>query len=209
MSDSGITVIGTGAVRTPTDRVEVSIGIETQRDTASAAFQATAASVEDVLAALRDGGVEDRRVRTVDLRLGPRTTYRDNTEILVGYTCGQRLVADVREIGTLPSLLGAVAGSDVEGVRLEGISFAAGDPAAALAEARAAAVEAARLKAVHFAELAGVALGTVTSLSEATASAGPQPLPKLQRMVAAAAPMPVSPGEAEVTVSVEVHFEIG
>ena len=59
----------------------------------------------------------------------------------------------------------------MEGVRLEGISFAAGDPSLALAEAREAAVADARRKAGHFADLAGVALGAVTSIVEVTGSA--------------------------------------
>ena len=195
-------------MRTPTDRVEVSIGVETQRDTASAAFASTASSVTAVLGALREGGVEDRLIRTIDLRLGPKTTYRDNTEVLLGYTCGQRLIATVLDISTLPELLGAVAGLDVDGVRLEGIAFATGDPSLALAEAREAAVADARHKAGHYARLAGVPLGAVTAISEVTGIGGPQPMPKLQRMAAAAAPMPVSSGESELAVSVELHFAV-
>ena len=205
----GITVIGQGRVATPVDRVELSIGVEVDRAEPGPAFRAAATSVAAVLGVLADGGVDSRHVRTADLRLGPRTHWVDNREVVVSYTSGQRLTAILEGLDGVPRLLGDLATTGIEGVRFDGISFSTADPAEYLVQARRQAMDDARRKAGEYAELAGRRLGPVLSVSETTVAGGggggPRPMAKV---VDLAFSMPVAEGETSAGVAVEVVFAL-
>ena len=200
-------VTGVGSVRAPVDRVELTLTVEVLRPTAAPAFKAAAASVASVLGVLADGGVDSRHVRTADLRLGPRTSYQDNREVLLGYTCSQRLLAGLDGLSTLPRLLGDLATTGVEGVRFEGISFSTADASSFFAAARELAMTDARTKATDYARLAGRELGAVTAISEVPGGGGGPRFERVKTM-SAAADMPVAAGESDVEVSIEVRYEL-
>lgn len=199
-------MIGRGRVQAPVDRVELTLGVEVLRPEAAPAFQAAAASVAAVLGVLADGGVDSRHVRTADLQLGPRMSYQDNREVLVGYVSGQRLMVTLEGLGTLPRLLTDLATTGVEGVRFEGISFGIGDLGGHGAHARELAVADAATKAAEYARLVGRELGPVVAVIEIPRGGG-GPSPQAERMMSAAVDMPVAGGESMIDVSVEVHYE--
>lgn len=202
----GIRVLGEGSVRTPVDRVQLSIGLEVDRAEPGAAFEAAAAGVTVVLGVLADAGVDSRHVRTADLRLGPRTAYQDGREVVLSYVAGQRLIAVLEGLSGVPRLLGDLATTGIEGVRFEGITFSTADPTAYLARARELAMADARRKASDYARLAGRDLGQVLSVDE---TPGPQwSQPAATRLVSAAAEMDVAAGESASSVSVQVVFAL-
>ncbi len=203
----GITVIGVASVRTPVDRVELSLGIEVMRPEAAPAFKAAAASVAAVLGVLSDGGVDSRHVRTAGLRLGPRTAYQDNREVLIGYVSGQRLIATLDGLSTLPRLLTDLATTGVEGVRFEGIAFSTADPSVFAGQARELAMADARGKAGDYARLAERAVGAVLAISEIPQGGG-GPTPIMKQFSAMSAEMPVAAGESELLVSIQVQYEL-
>ncbi len=198
-------MIGHGAVRATADKVDFTLGVEVVRSDAGQAFTAAAASATAVLAVLADGGIDSRHVRTADFRLGPKTNYQNGQEVLLGYAAGQNLVASLHGLSTLSRLLTDLATTGVEGVRFDGLSFSTADPAAAVSSARELAMADAQTKAAHYARLAGRNLGPITAISEAIPYG---PVPVFKREMAMAASMPIASGESEVTVSVEVHFEL-
>lgn len=202
-----VTVVGQGTVRTPVDRVELSVGVEVDRPDPGAAFAAAAASVSAVLSVLADAGVDSRHVRTTDLRLGPRTNYQDGREVVLGYVSGQRLIAVTEGLAGVPRLLGDLAMTGIEGVRFDGISFGTGDDTEYLAKAREVAMTDARRKAVDYARLAERELGPVLSVSERVgAGGGPRPMGKAVGLSFSS--MPVAAGESGTDVSVEVVFAL-
>jgi hypothetical protein len=87
-----------------------------------------------------------------------------------------------------------------------GISFAADDPAEAQAEARADAIEDALDRAGALAELNGVELGPVMSLTEVVGS-NPLQTVKLEAAVVGGAGT-ISPGELEIGYQVQVTYFI-
>ncbi|MEE8354131.1 MAG: SIMPL domain-containing protein, partial [Dehalococcoidales bacterium] len=93
-------------------------------------------------------------------------------------------------------------------IRIDGISFTVDDPTPFQAEARQEAMADAAAKAEELAELAGVRLGKATFISES--SAGQPPVPVLAEMavMSAAVSTPISPGEVEIRVTVQVVYEI-
>ncbi len=204
----GVTVVGQGRVRTPVDRVELMIGVEIDRAEPGAAFHAAAASVASVLGVLGDAGVDSRHVRTADLRLGPRTNWVDNREVVVAYTSGQRLIATLEGLEGVPRLLGDLATTGIEGVRFDGIAFSTGDPAEYFVQARRYAMDDARRKAGEYAELAGRRLGPALSVRAMAGGGGGVLVPESAMAYRTHAKMPVAAGESSVDVSVEVVFAL-
>lgn len=202
-----VTVLGQGSVRTPVDRVELMIGVEIDRAEPGPAFQAAAGSAAAVLGVLADAGVDSRHVRTADLRLGPRTDYQGNRELVRGYYSGQRLIATLEGLSGVPRLLGDLATTGIEGVRFDGISFSATDPSEYLAQAREHAMADARRKATDYARLAGRELGPVLSVSE-TRRRGGEVGVALAFGRKDSTGMAVAPGETSSDVAVEVVFAL-
>jgi uncharacterized protein YggE len=200
---TGITVTGSGAAVVPVDRVTVMLGISVIRPDAGAAFQAAAVTATRVLAILADDGADARSVRTADLTMGPVSEWRDNREVLTGYSAGQRLIVVLPGLAGLERLLTDVAMGGGEGVRIENLSLTASDVGAAQARARDIAFADALARAGQLAELAGRRLGALHWLEERPeAGSGPHRMFGGAAPMAAAAKMPVATGDSEVAVTV-------
>lgn len=202
-----ITVIGHGTTRAAVDQVELDLGIEVLRADAGQAFEAAASTVTRVLVILADAGVDSRSVRTMNLRLGPKIQWVDNTEQLMGYVAGQRLLVTVQGLDSLSRLLTDVATAGLEGVRFDGLAFATSDPSAARARVRELAMLDARIKAGQLAELAGKSLGEVESISEVVDGGGPRPMAGTELM-RSSADMPIATGDADISAVLQVVFQL-
>ena len=210
IQQEGIWVSGTGEVAAAPDVVHIRLGIEAQDETVARAQSDAAAAMDRVMTALRSGGVADADVQTQSFSIRQVTRWdRDlEEEIVVGYRVSNDVLVKVREVGRAAALIDAavVAGGDL--IRVDGISFTVDDPTPFQAEARQEAMADAAAKAEELAELAGVRLGQATFISES--SAGQPPVPVLAEMavMSAAVSTPISPGEVEIRVTVQVVYDI-
>lgn len=207
-TDSGITVTGTGRAMAAVDRVTVTLGVEIVRPDAGEAFRTAATSVTGVLAVLADHGVDSRSVRTADLSLGPRRTYRDNEQVISGYEATQRLVVSLDGLATVDRMLTDLVARAGEGLRIDQVALTAGNPRDAESDARTAAMIDAREQATALAALAGRQLGPVVRIVEGPEQ-GSRPVAMMAYRAADSATMPVATGDTTVTVSLSVHFAWG
>jgi uncharacterized protein YggE len=91
--------------------------------------------------------------------------------------------------------------------QIDGPSFSFSDPKPMLAEARTEAVKDATEKASAYARAAGVTLGPILSIADGGSFAPPEPMPRAMAFKAAA-PTPIAAGEASVSASVSITWEI-
>jgi len=129
---------------------------------------------------------------------------------VIGYRVTNMVTAKIREIDKAGPIIDAVAAAGGDFTRINNISFSVDDPTAYYEEARQKAVADARAKAEQLAELAGVNLGKPTYISEgAQAPIYPRDLYYGEAGVPAPAPpTPISPGEIELTLTVQVAYAI-
>jgi uncharacterized protein YggE len=206
----GIWVSGTGTVTAAPDVVHIRLGIEAQQETVAQAQSDAAAAMVRVMTALGSGGVAEEDIQTQSFSIRQVTRWdRDlEEEIVVGYRVSNDVLVKVREVGRAAALIDAavVAGGDF--IRVDGISFTVDDPTPFHAQARQEAMADAAAKAEGLAELAGVRLGQATFISES--SAGQPPVPVLAEMAVMSADVstPISPGEVEIRVTVQVVYDI-
>jgi uncharacterized protein YggE len=134
-------------------------------------------------------------------------TYKPGTsgpQRIVGYEVSNTVDVTVEDMSRTGAVLDALVSSGSN--QIGGISFSIRDTTALLAKAREAAVKDAILRAHTYADAAGVTLGPILSLQEG-GSDTPRPLYKAMAMMAAAPP-PIAGGEAAVSASVSITWQI-
>ena len=186
----------------------LSSGVEVSADTVVEA-RAGAAEAAAVIAALRENGVEERDIRTVNFFIDPVYDYRDETPRVTGYTVSNSVEVTVRDVEGVGELIDAVAVAGGDAVRFNGISFAHEDPVGLTQQARELAMADARAKAEQLAELNGVTLGEPLSIVE-TSWAAPRvgSAPRAEFAAADMAGTSIQPGATGVTVTVQVVWAI-
>jgi len=209
----GLWVSGTGKVTVVPDVATMRVGIDAQAATVAEAQSQAAEAMDQVMTTLKDNGVASKDIQTQYFNI-QRVTRWDQTkqeEVLVGYQVTNTVTAKIREIDKTGTIIDAVAKAGGDLTRIDGISFSVDDPSAYYGEARQQAMADAKAKAEQLAKLGGVSLGKPVYISESA-----QTPPIIYRNVAMeAAPVPapapttpISPGELEISLDVQVVYAI-
>jgi uncharacterized protein YggE len=205
----GIWVSGEGKVTVTPDIATLCLGIEAQAKTVAWAQSQAAEAMDRVMTALTDSGVDEDDIQTQYFSIYPVTRWSDETqqEVVIGYRVTNMVTAKIRDIDKVGSTIDAVAAAGGNYTRVNNISFSVDDPTAYYEEAREKAVADAKDKAEQLADLAGVRLGKPTYISEGTISP-----PVIYRDVTmeagASVETPISPGEIEITLTVQMVYGI-
>lgn len=205
-SSTGVSVSGTGSVFGEPDVAVLSLGVEAQADSVGEARAQAAESMDAMLSALRDGGVDDDDIQTSRFSVQPRYNFRDGQQELIGFFVENIVTVKIREIDDTGDLIDAAVDAGGDLARVNNLRFTIDDPAELQDEARRLAMEDAKSKAETLAEAAGVDLGAPRSISE---SGGPRAITFEGAAFAAdeaRASTPISVGELEVQISVQVVY---
>jgi uncharacterized protein YggE len=207
-----ITVVGRGSVYIEPDIARVSIGVETSSETIAEAVQDNETQMDTILAALRDAGIAERDIQTTNYSIQldrypeplPRATEGESAPQPV-YRVSNMVTVTIRDLETVGSVLDSVVEAGANNIW--GISFEVDDPTLAQADARAEAIANAGERAEALAELSGVELGPVMSVTEVIGS-GPVSVAVDMERAAMAGGGTISPGELEIGYQVQVSFFI-
>ncbi|MFN2197586.1 MAG: SIMPL domain-containing protein [Anaerolineales bacterium] len=203
-----ISVNGTGTVNLDPDMATINIGVHTENSDAQQAVADNNAQAQEVMDVLKNAGIAERDISTSNFSIYPRQDYdKDGNVISTTYVVDNSVQVKVRDLSTIGSVLDAVVSAGANSIN--GIQFSVEDSSAAYNDALEAAVMSARSRAEVLAEAAGVELGEVQSISSSV-SGGPTPVYQDVRMSAesAAAAVPISPGQTQITVDVSVVYTI-
>ncbi len=202
-----VTVVGSGEVRAAPDTLTAEVGIEVVAPDATTAMNQASERQQAVLDQLAARGIEAADIATSGVDLQPQ--YGDNS-VITGYRAENSIMVTLRELDAAPDTLALIVTAGGDATRINSVSYSIEEDSALVSEARALAFDDARTRAEQYADLSGLSLGTVISISEAPGSPQPRsPMPVPQGARAAAAPVPVPPGEQTVGFSVTVVWELG
>lgn len=197
-----VTVVGTGEVKGVPDTLTADVGIEVVAPDVTAAMNQTNDRQRAVIDALVTGGIEAKDISTTAVNLSPQ--YGENSEIN-GYRASNFISVRIRQLDNATSVLSTVVATGGNAARINSVSFSIADDSKLVSDARAKAFEDAKAHAQQYANLAGMSLGRVISISEAPGgSPGPMPVPTK----AAAADVPLQPGEQSVSFAVTAIWEL-
>lgn len=205
----GITVVGQGEASGEPDEARVQIGVETFAEGVSEATVANEEGVQSIMDALQEIGIEEADIQTSNYSLWAEQPRGDEgPQGIAGYRVMNQVNVTIRDIEQVGAVIGAVTEAGANSIH--GVSFSVADPAALEADARADAIENARQKAASLAELSGVELGEVISVSEVIGQSG---IPMMEGyggrdMAVGSAGPGISPGELSYGVQVQVTFAI-
>jgi uncharacterized protein YggE len=201
---------GIGQVKGTPDTLRVVLGVETRSASAREALSANNDKANALIDTLKNKGVEAKDIQTSQLSINP--TYDDKGQRITGYQVNNSVTATLHDIAAAGALIDAAAAAAGDAVRVQSIGFSIDDDSALKAEARTQAVHQAQLQAEQMAKAAGVKLGGIRLISEVPASS---PMPYAQdayRSIggapAASSPAPIEPGQQELTLTVDVMWDI-
>lgn len=203
-----VTVLGEGKVQGTPDTLTVGVSIEATAPDATGASNQTSSRVNAVTDALTAQGIDRKDIGTSNVSLQPQYGGSDNTTI-VGYRSSNSIEVTVRKIDIGPQVLGAITTAGGDATRINSVTYSIEDDSQLVKDARARAFDDAKNRAQQYAELSGMKLGKILSISE-TGSGPPPPMPmQSPRFGAAAESVPLSPGQQTVGFSVTAVWELG
>ncbi len=216
----GIWVNGVGKVTVTPDIATLNIGVEYQLPTVGEAQAQAAQTMTAVLAAVKALGVADKDITTRAYNVYPVYSYgkptdpmTPATQTIVGYRVTNTVQVKVRKVDDTGKVIDAAAAAAGDALRVNSIAFSVDQPEKYYDQARSLAMADAEAKAKQLASLGHVKLGAPTYISENTGyiqpiyygadsslGAGREAVPTV--------PTPVSPGETEVQINVQVVYSI-
>ena len=204
-----LSVSSRAEARKAPDIATFSAGVVTQAADGNAALRQNAEQMNRVLAAIKAAGVADKDVQTSGISLNPQYRYEENQPPrITGYQASNTVNVKLREVAKMGKVLDALVASGAN--QVNGPSFGIDDPEPLYDRARLDALKAARARAETYAGALGVRVRRIVSISEGGASL-PRPMPMMRAMAmdSMAKETSVSPGEASLSVSIDVVFELG
>jgi uncharacterized protein YggE len=197
-----VTVVGSGEVQGAPDTVTADVGIDVVAPEVSEAMSRTSERQKAVIDALTAQGIDPADIRTTAVDVGPQ--YGENS-VVTGYRAGNSINVTIRAIDKAPRALSSIVAAGGDATRINAVNFTIDDDSALITEARARAFEDAKARAGQYAQLSGMSLGRVISISESPGNAPPPPAPAPKAM---AADVPLQPGQQTVSFSVTAVWEL-
>lgn len=205
-----LSVTGTGSAYGAPDIATLQIGVQSRNADPKAAVDENSARMNALTQTLTGLGLDAQDLQTANFSVSVQQDYDPVTgqpKSTFTYVVDNTLTVRVRDLARLGDVLGQAVGAGANSVY--GVSFTVSEPARLEAEARERAMADARARAEALAQAAGVTLGDPITISEYLS--GPQPLlyaDKLGIGGAGAAPVPVAAGQLEISLQVNVTYEI-
>jgi uncharacterized protein len=210
-----VSVTGSGSVNATPDQAVINLGVQTQAETASQALDDNSAAMTEVVNTLRAAGIASADIRTQSIQLYPQYEVQPTVQPgqegqeqpgVSSYTAVNTVQMTVKDLDSLGTILDQIVAAG--GNRIDSITMDVSNADQSLQQAREAAYQNASQKAEQLADLAGMQLGSVVSISES--SFFPQPVMAESRLAfdQAAQAVPINPGSQAITVDIQVTYEL-
>ena len=199
-----VTVVGSGHVQGVPDTLTADVGIEFTARDVTAAMDQTNNRQQAVIDALANAGVDRKDISTTDVSLQPQ--YDNAGGTITGYRAANSIRVTIHPAGTASRLLAVIVGTGGDATRINSVSYSIADDSQLVKDARAHAFADAKDRAAQYAQLSGLGLGKILSVSEAAGGASPTVMPAPRGGMQAS--VPLEPGQQTVSFSVTAVWEL-
>jgi uncharacterized protein YggE len=197
-----ITVTGNGTVTGVPNQLSLSLSVQVNSYSVSSALSQASQATRAVTAALTGRGVAARDIQTSDLNISPN--YQGNSPVPVSYAVSESLTATLNNLRTAGAQINAAVRAGGNAVSVSDVSLNLTDTGKLMAAARTRAVADAAAQASQYAAALREPLGPVISVTPVQQSVTPQFYGN--SAAKAAAPVPISAGTQQLTVSITVVY---
>jgi uncharacterized protein len=198
-----VTVIGSGQVQGVPDTLTADVGIEFTAPDVTAAMNQTNDRQQAVINAVAGAGVDRKDISTTEVNLQPQY---DNAGAITGYRAGNSIRVKIHPADSASHVLAVIVGAGGDATRINSVSYSIADDSQLVKDARARAFQDAKNRAEQYAQLSGLKLGKIISISETSGAAPPTALPAPRSGMQAT--VPLEPGQQTVSFSVTAVWEL-
>ena len=208
-SDRSITVVGIGKVTGKPDIAHITVGIETQAPSLQTAVDDNKAKMTVLLDTLKKLGLADKDIQTSNYsvyteRVTPPTPDAKVSADQMIYHVTNQVDVIVRDVNQLGDVLDKAVPAGANNIY--GVNFSVEDTTKLESDARAKAVDNAKARAQELAQLNGLQLGEVLSVSEVIGGSA-FPMDSAAKGMGGGG-TPVQPGELEMSLSIQITYAV-
>jgi hypothetical protein len=197
---------GRAESRVAPDRATITIGVESRAATAAAAGADNAKRQRAILDTLRALGLSGDMLSTQNYSVSPEMQYPPNggQPRVTGYQVTNSVRAQVRRLDDVARIIDASLAKGAN--EISSLEFYSSKADSVRRVALGQAVADARADAEALARAAGGSLGPLIELSTSPSETRPFAIAGSMQRMAAAAPTPIEPGQATITVTVSARW---
>jgi uncharacterized protein YggE len=217
-----ISVTGEGEVLAVPDIGQFTFSVKAEAKDATAAQEQSGTAVNNIIAFLKESGVEEKDIKTLNYNLYPKYDWVEQIcapgtfcdrgkQVQTGFEVNQSVQVKVRNTDDASTIITGVG--EREATNISGLDFVIDDTEALAVEARALAITDAKTKAATLAEDLGVDLVKIAGYSEEDSRYTPSPyqnrtmsLEMAEDSAFGGAELPV--GEEQTTARVTITYEV-
>lgn len=189
------------------DLARIDLGVSVLSATVAEATSEAADRISAVVASVEAFGIPSEEMRTSRYRVQPEYDHRNDRAELRGYRVSNVVTVTLRDLDRVGEVLEAATLAGGDSAVVEAVRFEVDDAAEARRRARSAAFAEALDAARQIADLAGVSLGSVVSVTERPGPGDPVPRAAMMESDASGA-TPIRPGRQAIAVTLAVEFGI-
>ena len=193
------TVTGEGKGTVVPDTAIVDLGVTANLPTVKAAQSQANTVINKITDELKKLGITDKDVRTSNYSVYPQYDYQQGNRI-TGYQVSANLTVTVREIDKVNQVVDVATANGANTIGGIQLTVDEKKQKELLQQARELAVKEAKEKANSLAEAAGITLGKVVNVVEASPEGFPRPM-------MAKTDTQIQPGSTDITSSVTLYYE--
>jgi uncharacterized protein len=204
-----VTVLGSGQVQGVPDTLTADVGIEFSAPDVTAAMNQTNDRQLAVINALVGAGLDRKDISTTQVTLQPQYSNPEpnGTSSITGYRATNAIQVRIHPTDAASRMLALVVSTGGDATRITSVSYSIADDSQLVKDARARAFNDAKNRADQYAQLSGLRLGKVLSISEASGSSPTAGAPSAPPKAMATA-VPLEPGQQTVSFSVNAVWEL-
>jgi len=180
---ASISITGEGEVLAVPDIGQFTFSVEAEAPDAAGAQALSGTKINDIVAFLRESGVADTDIKTLNYNLYPNYRWEERVclpgafcgsgeQIPDGFGVSQSVQVKVRDTDAASTILTGVG--EREATNISGLNFVVDDTDALLADARTAAIVDAKAQAALLADNLGVKLGPIVGFYEEDSRFAPE-----------------------------------
>ncbi|OMB96423.1 hypothetical protein A5733_11745 [Mycobacterium sp. NS-7484] len=197
-----VTVVGSGQVQGVPDTLTADVAMEFTAPDVSGALNQSSQRQQAVIDALVSSGIDRKDISTTQVSVQPQFTDSK----ISGYQASNAIKVKIRDTAKASDTLALIASTGGDATRINSVDYSITDDSDLVRDARARAFDDAKNRAEQYAELSGLDLGKVISISEQSdGSTPPRPTPMPRAAMEA---VPLEPGQQTVNFSVTVIWEL-
>ena len=199
-----VTVVGSGQVQGVPDTLTADVGIEFTAPDVTVAMNQTNDRQQAVINALTDAGVDRKDISTTEVSLQPQ--YDSSGGTITGYRADNSIRVKIHPADSASHVLAVIVGAGGDATRIHSVSYSVADDSQLVKDARTRAFQDAKNRAEQYAQLSGLKLDKIISISEPSGGAATTPpAPPRSGMQAA---VPLEPGQQTVSFSVTAVWQL-